>query len=156
RFVDTGLMTGALPWRALIRFDQWNWDPLRDLAREHGMQHPAVAYLGVGRTFNTPSIVYPWISRGEDVERATRLWHYEQGPLDWSDVLEQAAHSDLVVTAPRYVGDPLDKQDLDNAHNAEFAARLEADGRFSGPVTLTMGRFEPVEVDVFVRAHRDD
>jgi 4-amino-4-deoxy-L-arabinose transferase-like glycosyltransferase len=156
RFEGTGLVTGALPWRALVRFDQWDWDPLREVGRRSGSERPSVAYLGNGRTFNAPSIAHPWIARGEEVARVKWLWRYEAGPIVWSEILDTAARADLVVTAPLYVGDPLDKQDLDNAHNAEFAERLGNDARFSGPVTLTMGRFEPVEVKVFVRVHDTD
>ena len=30
--VGTGLVNGRLPWRALARFDQWDWKPLREIA----------------------------------------------------------------------------------------------------------------------------
>jgi hypothetical protein len=43
------------------------------------------------------------------------------------------------------------KEDLDNQYNAEFASRLSQDPRFRGPIRLEMGRFEPVEVDVFLK-----
>jgi hypothetical protein len=39
---------------------------------------------------------------------------------------------------------------MDNQYNAEFAERLEHDLRFSEPIYLTMGRFEPVELAIFV------
>ena len=58
---------------------------------------------------------------------------------------------DIVVTAPGYVGEVADKQDIDNRDNAAFAALLAKDERFRGPVVLKMGRFDPVEVWVFLR-----
>jgi len=65
--------------------------------------------------------------------------------------LGAVSQSDMVLTAPHYVGQASDKQDLDNQHNAEFADRLSQDARFRGPIRLEMGRFEPVEVLVFLR-----
>ena len=62
-----------------------------------------------------------------------------------------AGESDLVVTAPDFIGQVSDKQDLDNRYNREFAERLIIDPRFQGPFRLEMGRFQPVEVDVFVK-----
>jgi hypothetical protein len=59
--------------------------------------------------------------------------------------------SDIVLTAPHYVGQVTDWQDIDNQHNAEFAKQLAQDVRFRGPIRLEMGRFEPIEVMVFLK-----
>jgi hypothetical protein len=65
--------------------------------------------------------------------------------------MESAEHSDIVLTAPHYVGELEIKEDLDNKYNAEFADRLSRDPRFRGPIRVKMGRFEPVEMDVFLK-----
>jgi hypothetical protein len=78
------------------------------------------------------------------------LWRYEEGPLDWQKVMDSIGQDDLVITAPHYIGRVDNKEDLDNQHNAEFADRLSRDPRFRGPIRLQMGRFEPVEVLVFL------
>jgi hypothetical protein len=78
------------------------------------------------------------------------LWRYEEGPVDWQKVMDSAAQSDIVLTAPHYSGvAPEDK--LYNQHNAEFADRLSRDPRYQEPIHLEMGRFDPVEVVVFVK-----
>jgi hypothetical protein len=79
------------------------------------------------------------------------LWRYEEGPLDWGKVMESVGQSDIAVTAPHYIGAVKNKQDLDNQYNAEFAERLSRDQRFQGPIRLEMGRFEPVEVAVYLK-----
>jgi hypothetical protein len=58
----------------------------------------------------------------------------------------------VVLTAPGYVGDRGDKQDLDNAHNGELVRRLAGDGRFAelGPLDLG-GRHDGATIVVFVR-----
>jgi hypothetical protein len=63
--------------------------------------------------------------------------------------------SDVVLTAPKYVGAPADKQDLDNQHNGEFLQRLKNDPRFKGPLVIYLGRFTPVEVAVFFNTHHE-
>ena len=68
----------------------------------------------------------------------TWLWRYEDGPLDWQKVMDATGKSDIVLTAPHYVGEVRNKEDLDNQHNAEFAARLSADPFFRGPIRLEM------------------
>jgi 4-amino-4-deoxy-L-arabinose transferase-like glycosyltransferase len=148
--VDSGLVNGALPWRILVRFDQWNWRPVRDISRSCGIEAPAIAYLGNGRAFNPPQIEYPFVVGGASAE-VTWLWRYEDGPLTWQRVSSLLEHSDIVLTAPHYIGQVSDKQDLDNQHNAEFADRLSQDPRFRGPIPVVMGRFEPVKVEVFLK-----
>jgi 4-amino-4-deoxy-L-arabinose transferase-like glycosyltransferase len=149
--VVTGPINGFPPWRVMTRHDQWNWQPLCDISREHGLARPVVSVLGNGRSFNIPQITYAWIAGGAPEPQVDLLWRYEEGPIDWPKVMETVGRSDIVVTAPRYVGITQDAQDRDNQHNAEISDRLTQDRRFEGPICLRMGRFDPVEVAVFVK-----
>ena len=148
--VDSGLVNGALPWRILVRWDQWNWRPIQEIGRSCDVEAPRVAFLGSGRAFNPPQIEYPWVVGGVSPE-VRWLWRHEGGPLNWQQVSSLVGSSDIVLTAPHYIGQISDKQDLDNQHNAEFADRLSRDPRFRGPIRVEMGRFEPVEVEVFLK-----
>ncbi|HET8925057.1 MAG TPA: glycosyltransferase family 39 protein [Candidatus Acidoferrum sp.] len=149
--IDPGFANGGLPWRVMVRFDQWDWKPLQHIGQNCGITAPVISYLGNGRAFNPRQIEYPWILGGTTLPEPQWLWRYESGPLEWQKVMGFVSQSDMVVTAPHYVGQVSDKQDLDNQHNAEFAERLAQDPRFQGPIRLEMGRFEPVEVLVFLR-----
>jgi 4-amino-4-deoxy-L-arabinose transferase-like glycosyltransferase len=155
--VDPGFYNGGLPWRIMVRFDQWDWKPVREISQNCGLEKPRIAYLGLGRPLGSPQILYPWFAAGEaPAERdgfsdPLQLWRYEQGPLDWQHVMSLAGQSEIVLTAPNYLGQASDREDLDNRYNREFAERLARDTRFRGPIRLQMGRFEPVEVLVFVK-----
>jgi 4-amino-4-deoxy-L-arabinose transferase-like glycosyltransferase len=158
RALDLGFVNGALPWRTMVRFDQWNWRPVRDISDSCGLEAPNVSFLGSGRAFDPPQIQYPWVARVASTRRATFdlpnvkwLWRYEDGPLDWQKVMDSAGQSDIVITAPHYPGEVRYKEDIDNRYNAEFEGRLSKDPRFQGPIRLEMGRFEPVEVDLFLK-----
>lgn len=155
--VDLGFVNTALPWRAMSRFEQWDWTPLRNLSDSCGSASPKIAFLGGGRAFDPPQIEYPWVVREElthdvtlDFPKVTWLWRYEDGSMNWRKVMESVNHSDIVMTAPHYVGETEIKEDLDNQYNAEFADLLSRDPRFRGPIRLEMGRFEPVEMDLFL------
>jgi 4-amino-4-deoxy-L-arabinose transferase-like glycosyltransferase len=175
--MDPGSFNGY-PWTMMIRFEQWDWESLRhitdscdipapgtsDLDRgstfngqgEYGWRNPIgkprISYMGNGRAFNGSQIQYPWIANGAPPPDVIWLWRYEDGTIDWQRALDAMAHSDIVITAPTYVGQVTDRQDLDNQHNAEFSRRLARDQRFRGPVRLEMGQLDPVEVDVFLRS----
>ena len=155
--VDPGFYNGGLPWRIMVRFEQWDWKPLRDISQECGMEKPMIAFLGMGRPLNPPQILYPWFAAGaspsdrDGFAEPLWLWRYEEGPFDWHHVMNLAEQNDIVVTAPGFVGQATDRQNLDNQYNREFAERLAADPLFRGPIRLKMGRLEPVEVTVFVR-----
>jgi 4-amino-4-deoxy-L-arabinose transferase-like glycosyltransferase len=158
--VDPGLVNGGLPWGIWVRFEQWDWRPLRELAGNCGLQQPSISFLGMGRPLNPPQIEYPWFADGTVASDASLwrsqpvwLWRYEQGQLDWQDVMSKSHQSDIVLTAPGFIGQVSDKQNLDNRYNREFAQRLAADPLFRGPILLKMGRFEPVEVTVFIKAN---
>jgi hypothetical protein len=96
---------------------------------------------------------YPWLQQGLTFPDVTWLWRYEDGPIDWQKVMDSAAKSDLVLTAPHYIGQITDRQDTDNQHNAEFAERLAQDPRFLPPLHLLMGQLDPVEVLVFRKSN---
>ncbi len=149
--VDPGFVNGGLPWRVMARFDQWDWKPLRDISRSCGIDQPRISFLGNGREFTPSHIEYPWIVEGERPPDVKWLWHYEEGPLDWQRVWSSVAERDFVLTAPGYIGQVSDSQDLDNQHNAELAEQLSRDSRFRQPIRLEMGRFEPVEVLLFLK-----
>jgi len=155
--VDPGFYNGGLPWRIMVRFEQWDLKPLRDIAQNCGLEKPRIAFLGMGRPLNPPQILYPWFVAGASPSERNGyteplwLWRYEQGPLDWQQVMSSAEQNDIVLTAPTFVGQATDRQNLDNQYNREFAERLAADPRFRGPIRLEMGRFWPVEVLVFVQ-----
>lgn len=55
-----------------------------------------------------------------------------------------------MVTIPNYRGDPIDKQELDNSYNAQFAAYLAGSGFFE-QFSLEMGEADPVWVAVLIR-----
>lgn len=157
--VDPGLVNGGLPWGIMVRFEQWDWRPLRAIAADCRLPEPQISFLGMGRPLNPPQILYPWFTDGTVSSDAwfwrsqpVWLWRYSEGPLNWEKVMSAADQSDIVLTAPGYIGQVSDKHDLDNRYNREFAERLAADPRFHGPFRLQMGRFAPVEVTVFVKA----
>ncbi len=72
--------------------------------------------------------------------------------MDWQEVMNSAMRSDIVVTAPGFVGQATDRQELDNQYNGAFAERLARDPHFRGPIRIQMGRFEPVGVLAFVNS----
>jgi 4-amino-4-deoxy-L-arabinose transferase-like glycosyltransferase len=155
--VDPGFYNGGLPWRMMIRFEQWDWKPLRDIALTCGMEKPKIAFLGMGRPLNPPQILYPWFLAGaspserDGFAEPLWLWRYEEGPLDWQQVMSSSDHNDIVLAAPTFEGQATDRENLDNQYNREFAERLAADPHFQGPMRLKMGRFAPAEVLVFVK-----
>lgn len=147
---------GALPWRTMVRFDQWDWNPLRDIADRCNVTSPTIGFLGIGRVFNRYAIQAAWLERRSfnasalmSVPKVERLWRYGLEPIDWQEVMRLSAQSDIVVTAPHYGGEV--KEDLDNEHNEEFADRLSKESSFEGPIRLEMGRFTAVEIDVFLK-----
>lgn len=152
--VSKGFVTGTLPWRVMARVDQWNWKPIRQISESCGVETPTISYLGNGPTFNPPQIEFPWVPWPEKTAAhfsVVWLWRFEDGPLDWPKVMNAAGQTDFVLTAPQYLGDPDDRDPLDNRNNAAFAGRLNHDSRFQEPIRLEMGRFQPVEVLVFAK-----
>jgi 4-amino-4-deoxy-L-arabinose transferase-like glycosyltransferase len=147
--VDPGIVNGTLPWRIMVRSDQWDWGSVKNIADNCGVDAPTISYLGDGRPFSQPQIEYPWALKGLSTD-VKWLWRYEDGPLDWQKVMEAAGQSNIVITAPGYMGQISNSENLDNQHNSELAQRLSLDGRFREPIRLRMGRFEPVDVLLFL------
>lgn len=136
------------PWLVMARWEQWDWNQLRELTRSYGIENPSISYLGNGSAYNPPQIEYPWIIHNEKV-RVKWLWRYEDGPIDIDRIMKSIIDSDIVLTAPHYIGALRDKQDLDNQYNNEFVRRLGSDPSFKGPFNIRMGIFEPVDIVVF-------
>jgi 4-amino-4-deoxy-L-arabinose transferase-like glycosyltransferase len=151
--IGTGLVNGRLPWRALARFDQWDWNALREIGRASGFEEPKISFVGGGRNLNPAQIRYVWAVAGKLNTKASMLWRYDLGTIDWDRVMGSLDESDMVLTAPSYTDteENPSKPLLDNQHNAEFENRLTRDSHFRGPIRVWMGRFEPVEVEVFLR-----
>lgn len=154
--VDIGFVNGTLPWRVLARYDQWNWNPVWQVSQACHLPSPRIAYLGGGREFNPPAIQYPWVAAALPTRLSTLpypdvtwLWRYEDGALNWQMVIDAAAQSDLVITAPDFTGSTLSRDNQDNQYNAEFAARLSQDPRFQKPLSFRTGRFQPVQIMIF-------
>jgi hypothetical protein len=155
---DIGFVNGTLPWRTLARFDQWNLKPLRELSQACNLDSPKISYLGTSRELDPPAIQYPWVMAAMPVRlekisypETTWLWRYEDGSFDMQKVIDSAAQGDLVITVPNYVGEARVREDEDNRHNNEFANRLAQDSRFQGPTLFKVGRFTPIEVEVFTK-----
>ncbi len=156
--LDVGFVNATLPTRTMMRFDQWDWQPAVDLADSCHVQAPEIAFLGGGRFLNPPQIQFSWIRRTTSTRAATLsiptvtwLWRYEQGPIDWQQVMSTAAQNDMVLTAPGYVNDYKGQENQNNEHNAEFVQRLSTDPNYRGPYHFSMGRFAPVDVQVFMK-----
>jgi 4-amino-4-deoxy-L-arabinose transferase-like glycosyltransferase len=174
-----GMTNGFFPWGVMIRSEQWNWSPLLDISNSCGLPTPTVSYMGNGAAFdrqiqyslgNYPvgnarisylgngralsglQMQYPWLSHGLAAPNLVWLWRLEDGPINWEHVMDLAGQSDIIVTAPHYVGQSADRNEVDNQHNEEFAKRLSEDPRFRGPIHLEMGQLDPVDVLVFVKA----
>jgi len=156
--VDIGFVNGTLPWRTMARFDQWDWGPVREISKNCNLESPAIGYLGGGREFNPTAIRYPWVAAVAPSHlhtlafpHVTWLWRYEDGPVDWQAVMNAATQADIVLTAPGFVGEVENRDDKDNQHNSEVAQRLTVDPHFQGPIRFQVGRFEPIEIAVFLK-----
>lgn len=136
------------------RREQWDWSPVREIINQQQITNPLITYLGNSGTFNPPQIALPWVRENEPVNVAW-LWQYTFGEIDWNKVIAAAKSSNVVITVPKLIGGQADKQHLDNQHNAEFVSRLEKMPEFSPPVKLMMGRYEPVEIFVFINKKAD-
>jgi len=156
--IDRGLVNGVLPWRIMVRHEQWDWDPVLRISQGCGLHAPKISYLGGGESFNQPAIEFPWAANvllthvaTADYPQVESLKKFSEA-IDWQKMMNSASQSDLVITAPGYIGRMDVREGIDNGYNAEFADRLSHDPRFQGPVRLQMGRFKPIEVDVFLNS----
>lgn len=138
------------PWLVMARYEQWDWEPLRELALSHEISNPSIAFLGNGREFNWATIIYPWALHREGIKEVNLLWRYEDGSIDWEKLMNAIDDSNIVLTAPGFIGEPADKQDLDNQYNDDFVERLSKDERFLGPFKLKVGRFVTTTIFVYI------
>jgi hypothetical protein len=156
--LDLGFANGALPSRTMIRFDQWDWRPVRNLADRCGVESPNIAVLGGGRAFNPPQIQFPWVVRAAakvdttlPIPDVTWLWRSSDGKPDWQKIMSVADQSDIVITAPQYRGEIEGKEDPDDQYNAEFEKRLLLAPSFREPIFFQMGRFARADIAIFVK-----
>jgi 4-amino-4-deoxy-L-arabinose transferase-like glycosyltransferase len=156
--VDLGFVNSTVPWHVLARFDQWDWEPIYRISTECKIGDPKIGYLGGGRELNPEAIAYPWVKNAFYTHDSTFaypdvawLWRYEDGPIDWRQMMSTAESKDILITAPGYSGESRLKEELDNRYNSEFADRLSADDKFQRLATLSVGRFEPVRIKVFAK-----
>ena len=152
-----GFANGQYPWQVMARVEQWNWTPVDDISRNCGLDSPKISYVGEGRALNPPQIERPWFAAAGSTSLVnypypdvTWLWRFEEGPIDWQKVMTSAEQSDIAITAPNLSGEVTDGSKSNNRHNSEFADRLSRDPHFREPIHLKMGRFEPVEVLLFL------
>ena len=154
---------GAPPSYLFQREPGWNWEALRALCLDRLGEKPhlRIGHLGMGGYFSPPQITHPWIVYNTthpssdphtDVE-GVWLWRYEAGPLDWPKLTQSLDRFDVLLTAPHLVGDPGNKEHLDNEHNAEFVARLAADSRFAPPVVIRLVESGP---DMYMYFRNED
>jgi len=155
--MNSGVVNGRLPWRVMFRRDQWDWKPVQNIGNSCGIEAPKISYLGYGPGLSPPQIEYPWVAQAVSTPRATLeipdvtwLWRYEEGPVNWQKVMDSAAQSDIVLTAPDYIGEAMEDK-LNNQYNAEFDDRLSRDPRFRGRIRLRLGRFQPIEITAFLK-----
>lgn len=143
-------LLGDSPRTVLEKEEQWDWSKLLKIANENGIKNPDIAYLGNSNTLNLPSIMYPW-ARSNQLIWVTRLWRYEEGKIQWEDVIKKAEENDIAITFSGFVRHPVSQENIDNQHNLEFVERLIETSHFSNPIELTMGRFDQSRVFVLFR-----
>jgi 4-amino-4-deoxy-L-arabinose transferase-like glycosyltransferase len=140
------------PASVMRRSNLWDWTQLRSLCLERQLTQPKVAYLGNIDRINAPQINFPWIQAGQNIT-VTELWRSASGEaIDWSEIMAIVRDSDVAIVQPVDSGTYAEKEAgaADSQHNNELIARVRATGEFE-EISLTMGRFEPVELLVFVK-----
>ena len=67
----------------MARFEQWDLEPVWNIAQNCGLENPKIAFLGMGRPLNPPQIQYPWFLAGDSPSENNGfaeplwLWRYE-------------------------------------------------------------------------------
>ena len=130
--VGIGYPNARLPWRALARFDQWDWRPLREISSAAGFETPVISLVGSGRNLNSLQINYVWAVDGKPNPSVRLLWQDNRGPIDWDRVMKSVAESDIVLTAPGWTGELPGRPHPDNRHNLEFDQRMARDPASAG------------------------
>ena len=138
--------------------DVWNWEPVFQVCQAHHLRWPYIGRVGNAGQFCEPSIVYPWMKRG-DWANCMWLWRSEEGAFNWKKVQAELADRDVVLTAPgfhvpRGVSALADPFELDNSHNDEFVQHLLADPQWELANKFSIGVINPAEIWVFVRKVR--
>ncbi|MBE9182380.1 hypothetical protein IQ268_27925, partial [Oculatella sp. LEGE 06141] len=138
------------PTTVMQRREQWDWSKLKDLAEQHAISDPSIAYMGNGGNLTPEHIRHPWVTAGKEAQVST-LWLYVHGDIDWNKVKQDIQASNIVLTGFNLPTGIADKQDLDNQHNTELVELMKASPEFSGPYNLDLGRFNHSTVVVFLR-----
>jgi 4-amino-4-deoxy-L-arabinose transferase-like glycosyltransferase len=141
-------------WTALGRWDQWDWNQFRVLLRSQGLKQPSIGYLGLVSPLNPPQILYPWLCRHELPPSVTLLWRQENGAADVLSLIAAADTNDVVFTVPELTTATRGTENSqDNEYDSDFARQMSANHDFATPLHLRMGRFQTVDVWVFVRKY---
>ena len=129
------------------RLPQWEWSRLKDEITGYGIASPRIGFIGSSAAFNNRQIEIPWRKAGEDVT-VTRLWHENDGAVDWAEVEARIGETDVLLTfVPSEEPRPL----AVNSFNSEFADRMTGRPDFIGPVILQLGPGTGDPVFVFHR-----
>ena len=124
------------------------------LAQQHQLQTPKIGYLGSAKTLNPPQLLLPWVLANQTA-KVDQLWSFTDGPLVWESLLKRAANRDILVTfAPEPSVTASEIETMENQHNLEFSERVAQTGTFMPVQTLTMGKFSPSAVYVFIKQER--
>lgn len=140
------------PTTVMQREEQWDWSQLKAITDSRGLERPQLAYIGNANPLNPTQISSAWVQDDEPVD-VEWLWSYIIGDIDWDQVMESAREAEVVFTfsTTESAQDYVISQDPDNQNNAEFIARLRQDSSFEDPIQIPMGRFEPVQLFVFLK-----
>ena len=134
--------------------EQWDWTPLYGLAQQYQLQTPKIGYLGSAKTLNPPQLMLPWVL-ADQTARVDQLWSFGDGPLVWESLLKRATNRDLLVTfAPEPSVTASEIEKIEKKYNLEFSERVAQTGAFVPVQTLTMGKFSPSAVYVFIKQER--
>ena len=147
--IQTGFIIWQIPWTS----EAWDWGQLRELARAHGMQNPAILMVGTTWTFNPPQIEYPWACHGEAIPEPRLAWSpggfggVENPPIDWVKLNSLLDKVDIVLTAPMSLFD----SSLVGQYNDELARRLHERSDVWTPLYLNFGVGGKTTITVFFR-----
>jgi 4-amino-4-deoxy-L-arabinose transferase-like glycosyltransferase len=138
-------------WTNLGRWNQWDWNQFRVLLRSQGLKQPSIAFLGDLSPLNPPQVQYPWLSHHEPAPSVNLLWRFENGTPDMAKLVAAAGTNDVVFTVPDLAFPDGSEFWPDNEYNKDFANQISNSQNFMPPLHLSMGRFRPVDVWVFIR-----
>jgi hypothetical protein len=136
----------------LPQVEQTDWSRLRAIVSN---PKPKIAFLGGWPSLTPPEVQFGWKRAGGDAD-VQWLWRFEQGAIDWPNVMKTALSSDVVLVVPPGARHRVDErmhidENADNLHNAEFLTSLQNSGAFAPPTRFAIGTHEPVELILFSR-----